>query len=159
MREQALCASGLAVGLLLSSAWVSPRQSLMVSCLFIRMDAIKALRRVTVDNQNGIGFLMDEPAICAAIDNVIAIDECNSNATYDPVSNSWMAVWKWSEGKELNVLQNQVEASHTPHKAREVCEEELVNWMKSGCLLAYDKDKYRPAKGLIPLMAVVQHKK
>ena len=60
------------------------------------------------------------------------IDEPDFTATYDPVTSSWIAAWKWSEGKKPGVLQNKVEAYDVPHKARELYEEELGNWIKEG---------------------------
>ena len=63
------------------------------------------------------------------------IDEPDFTATYNPVTNSWTAAWKWSEGKEPGVLQNKVEVYDVPHEARELYEEELGNWIEEGWLL------------------------
>ena len=38
-------------------------------------------------------------------------------------------------------------------------EKELQRWIDDGWLLPYDEQAYGPAKGLIPLMAVVQRNK
>ncbi|KAG0719421.1 hypothetical protein GWK47_050518 [Chionoecetes opilio] len=123
------------------------------------MDGIKALDGVTVDARNGVRFSVEKSEFCAAANTVVAVDERDFSATYDPVTNSWMAAWKWSEGKEPDVLKNQVESCSVPPDARDLYEEELESWIKDGWLLPYDESQFSPAKGLIPLMAVVQHNK
>ncbi|KAG0699088.1 hypothetical protein GWK47_025903 [Chionoecetes opilio] len=74
------------------------------------MDGIKALRGVTVDARNGVRFGVEKSEFFAAANTVVAVDERDFSATYDPVTNSWTAAWKWSEGKEPDVLKNQVES-------------------------------------------------
>lgn len=123
------------------------------------MDRIRAFGGVTVSIQSDVRFGVDEAKICAATDTVVGVDERDFSATYDPVANHWTAVWKWSEGKEPGVLRNQVEAYSVPREARDMYEEELQKWIDDGWLLPYDERKYGPPKGLIPLMAVVQHNK
>ena len=52
-----------------------------------------------------------------------------------------------------------MEAYSVPDGAQAPYEEELERWIKDAWLLPYDEAKYGPAKGLIPLMAVVQRNK
>ncbi|XP_064106974.1 uncharacterized protein LOC135215948 [Macrobrachium nipponense] len=81
------------------------------------------------------------------------------SAIYDPVIKCWTATWKWSEGKEPGILENEVKAYSVPQEAKDLYESELQRWVNDGWLLPYDENKYGPAKGLIPLMAVVQQNK
>ena len=127
--------------------------------VILGMNAIRALGGVAVDAQNGVRFGIEESEICAAATTVIGVDEPDFSATYDPSSNCWTAAWKWSEGKEPGILRNMVEAYSVPPEARDLYEEELQKWINDGWLLPYDEHKYGPAKGLIPLMAVVQRNK
>lgn len=127
--------------------------------VILGMDGITALGGVAVDAQNNVRFGIEKPEICAAADTVVRVDEPDFCATYDPLSRSWTAAWKWSEGKEPGVLKNTVEAYSVPPEARDLYEEELQKWIEDGWLLPYDEHKYGPAKGLIPLMAVVQRNK
>ncbi|MPC72881.1 hypothetical protein E2C01_067194 [Portunus trituberculatus] len=68
------------------------------------MDSIRELGGVVVDGQCGMRFGVDEQPICAAVGAVQEVDEPDFTATYDPVTNSWTAAWKWSDGKEPGVL-------------------------------------------------------
>lgn len=64
------------------------------------MDGIRALREVTVDSEGGVHFGREETTVCAAGNTVVEVDEQDFSAVYDSVSNSWMAVWKWTGGEE-----------------------------------------------------------
>ena len=66
---------------------------------------------------------------------------------------------KWAEGKEPGVVHNQASEYAVPQDARELYEKELQRWIDDEWLLPYDEQTYGPAKGLIPLMAVVQRNK
>ena len=68
-------------------------------------------------------------------------------------------MWKWSQNNEPGVLQNQVEAYSVPREARTMYEEELEKWIAEEWLAPYSNEKYVPAKGLIPLMAVIHRNK
>ena len=70
-----------------------------------------------------------------------------------------MAVWKWTGGKEPGMLKNQVDAYAVPKGVKNLHDEELWKWIKDGRLRPYDEKKYGPAKGLIPLMAMMQQDK
>ena len=123
------------------------------------MNRIKALGGVTIDAWGGVCFGVDKVAAYAVADATLRIDEQDFSATYDPSTESWTAAWKWAEGKEPDVLRNKVEAYSIPDGAQASYEEELERWIKDAWLLPYDEAKYGPAKGLIPLMAVVQQNK
>ena len=122
------------------------------------MDGIRALGGVTVDPQCGVQFGVED-VICAATDVELEVDEPDFTATYDSRTNCWIAAWKWVESKEPGVLHNQAAEYAVPQDARESYEKELQRWIDDGWLLLYDEQAHGPAKGLIPLMAVVQRKK
>ena len=122
------------------------------------MDGINALGGVTVDPQGRVCFGVED-CICAATDVKLKVDQPDFTAAYDPSANCWTAAWRWAEGKEPGVLQYQVTEYAVPQDARDLYEKELQRWINDGWLLLYDKQAYRPAKGLKPLMAVAQHNK
>ena len=67
--------------------------------------------------------------------------------------------WKWRDDREPEVLKNTRHEYAVPPEARQRYEEELQDWIDRGWLQSYDEDKYGPAKGLVPLMAVIQPSK
>ncbi|XP_066985023.1 uncharacterized protein [Macrobrachium rosenbergii] len=123
------------------------------------MDGVRALGGVTVDTQGGVRFGMEDFLFSAAADVMVGVDERDFSAIYDPLIKCWTATWKWSEGKEPGILENGVKAYSVPQEAKDLYESELQRWVSDGWLLPYDENKYGPAKGLIPLMAVVQQNK
>ena len=123
------------------------------------MDCSRTLGGVTVDSGGGVHFGREETTVCAAGNTVVEVDEQDFSAVYDSGSNSWMAVWKWTGGEEPGMLRNQVDAYSVPKGAKNLYNEELARWIRDGWLCPYDEKKHGPAKGLIPLMAVVQRNK
>ena len=67
--------------------------------------------------------------------------------------------WKWSDDAEHHALQNRVSEYSTPASARLSYEAEIEEWITNGWLEPCDDKKLGPAKGLIPLMAIVQQNK
>ena len=130
----------------------------MIFSFILGMDGIKALGGVTVDPRCGVRFGVED-VICAATGVELKVDEPDFTAAYDPSTNCWTAAWKWAEGKEPGVLRNQAAEDSVPEDARDSYEKELQRWIDDGWLLPYDEQAHGPAKGLIPLMAVVQHNK
>ncbi|KAG0728326.1 hypothetical protein GWK47_032710 [Chionoecetes opilio] len=123
------------------------------------MNGIVALGGATVNVERLVRFGKEDTAVCAAAATVFGVDEQDFSATYDATTNLWTAMWKWSQGVEPGVLQNQIEEYSVPHEARLVYEKELEKWITDGWLVSYEKDVHGPVKGLIPLMAVIQRSK
>ena len=46
-----------------------------------------------------------------------------------------------------------------PCKIRTLYEEKLERWIQDGWLIPYVEGKYKPSKGLVPLIAIVQQSK
>ena len=71
----------------------------------------------------------------------------------------WQVRWKWADGKGPQWLTNTVSEYRVPKKARKQFDEELRLWIEEGWLQPYEEEKLGPARGLIPLMAVIQEAK
>uniref|UniRef100_A0A5S6QJ61 RNA-directed DNA polymerase n=1 Tax=Trichuris muris TaxID=70415 RepID=A0A5S6QJ61_TRIMR len=123
------------------------------------MNGITALGGVIVDDQRRVQLGLRSSVACTAIDVDLKLDERDFAASYSVDTRSWTAVWKWSEGAEPGVLRNTAEEYHLADGARAPYEKELETWIQNGWLIPYDESKYGAAKGLVPLMAVVQRNK
>lgn len=69
-----------------------------------------------------------------------------------------MTEWKWPGGDNPSVLLSIVEYSDSVPSETRSQYEELEKWIEDGWLVLHTEYKHGPAKKLIPLMAVVQHK-
>jgi len=67
--------------------------------------------------------------------------------------------WKWAGDSEPDALRNTVTEYAVASSAQAEYESEIEEWTTNGWLKRYDERNYGPAKGLIPLMAVVQQNK
>ncbi|KFD62504.1 hypothetical protein M514_25354 [Trichuris suis] len=123
------------------------------------MNGITALGGVTVVSQRRVQFGLGSPAVCVAVDSQIRLDKRDLVAMYSPDTRSWTAAWKWSGGMEPGVLRNTTEEYSPAEGASALYEKELEKWIENGWLVPYGEGKYRVAKGLIPLMAVIQRNK
>ncbi|KAG0718053.1 hypothetical protein GWK47_053227 [Chionoecetes opilio] len=104
------------------------------------MNGIVALGGATVSVERLVRFGKEDTTVCAAAATVIGVDEQDFSAAYDAATNSWTAMWKWSQGVEPGVLQNQIEEYSVPREARLVYEKELEKWIADGWLVSYEKD-------------------
>ena len=128
------------------------------------MDAIKKLKGVNVVDETTVSFGA-QSEVCASMvepdDRVqdggeLQVDERDFRARFDPRSKCWTMAWKWRDEREPEVLRNVRSEYAIPPEARQRYEEEVEEWIKCGWLKVYDEDKHGSAKGLIPLMAVIQ---
>ena len=78
---------------------------------------------------------------------------------FDASEKAWTVTWKWSDDTEPDALRNRVTEYAIPTAARSSYEEEIQEWIANGWLEPCDDEKMGPAKGLIPLMAIVQQNK
>ncbi|KFD58278.1 hypothetical protein M513_01041 [Trichuris suis] len=125
------------------------------------MNAIMAFGGVSVGPRGYVRFGAKRKEVCAADVVSIKMDEKDFVLTFNPLTRCWTAAWKWSDSKGPDVLRNKIKeyAPAASASARTAYKEELQRWIENGWLVPYDKSKYGPAKGLIPLMAVVQRNK
>ncbi|KFD68668.1 hypothetical protein M514_03680 [Trichuris suis] len=124
-----------------------------------RMNGIKALGGALVDSQGRARFGPSEGTAGAAKEVDIRLEEPDFLVTFDHAKQSWTITWKWRNGKGPDVLKNVVREYPPTTEARGPYEEQLRTWIEQAWLVPYDESKYGPAKGLIPLMAVVQRSK
>uniref|UniRef100_A0A5S6QA39 RNase H domain-containing protein n=1 Tax=Trichuris muris TaxID=70415 RepID=A0A5S6QA39_TRIMR len=118
-----------------------------------------ALGGVVVDGQRRVRFGLVKPVACAAVVTELRLDERDFVVSYNHDTRSWTAVWKWSWGEEPGVLYNTAKEYSPTEEARASYEEELQTWIKNRRLVPYDEKKYGAARGLTPVMAVVQRNK
>ena len=103
-----------------------------------------------------------EKPVCAIATNVekpvwaIEIDEPDFCVSFDASEKAWTVTWEWSDDAEPHALRNRVTEYSIPTSARLSYEAEIEEWITNGWLEPYDDEKLGPAKGLIPLMAIVQ---
>ena len=87
------------------------------------------------------------------------VDEPGFRVVYDDSKKAWAVAWKWAGDSEPDPLRNIVTEYAVASSAQAEYESEIEEWITNGWLKPYDERKYGPAKGLIPLMAVVQQNK
>ena len=87
------------------------------------------------------------------------IDEPDFYVSFDASEKAWTVTWKWSDDAEPHALGNKVTEYSIPTNARLSYEAEIEEWITNGWLEPYDDEKLGPAKGLIPLVAIVQQNK
>ena len=91
--------------------------------------------------------------------SALRVDEQDFSAVFDPADKCWVMEWKWRDDQDPTVLKNTRGEYAVPPEARQAYEKEVREWIRQGWLQPYDERKYGPAKGLIPLMAVIQPSK
>ena len=91
--------------------------------------------------------------------DAIEIDEPDLCVSFDATGKAWTVTWKWSDDTEPDALRNRVTEYAIPASARLSYEAEIEEWITNGWLEPYDDNRLGPAKGLIPLMAIVQQNK
>ena len=96
-----------------------------------------------------------EKPVCAGGD-AIEINEPDFCVSFDASEKAWSVTLKWSDGAEPHALRNRVTEYSIPTSAILSYEAEIEEWVTNGSLEPYDDKKLGPAKGLIPLMAIVQ---
>ncbi|KFD60909.1 LOW QUALITY PROTEIN: hypothetical protein M514_26898 [Trichuris suis] len=137
----------------------SKTAGIRLHCRNERMNGVKALGGVLVDSRGRARFGPSEGTAGAAKEVDITLEEPDFIVTFDHAKQSWTIAWKWRNGKGPDVLKNVVREYPPMTEARGLYEEELRTWIEQGWLVPYAESKYGPAKGLIPLMAVVQRSK
>ena len=116
--------------------------------------------RVAADVVTGAAAAMEvrEAAVAAAEvgGKCLSIDATDFTAKFSAASGEWTVGWKWADGNGPDELKNGTAQYSVPETARQAYDEELQLWIQEGWLQPYDEQTDGPARGLIPLMAVVQ---
>ena len=122
------------------------------SCI-LGMNAISAMGGVSISSPRSVHFGVDAGNVCSA---ALGVSREDFDVTFDGETKSWTVKWNWSGGREPKMLENVIEEYSIPSDVRERYDAVLQNWIAEGWLQPYDEEKLGPAKGLIPLLAVVQ---
>ena len=117
--------------------------------LILRNDAIKAA-----------GGIIITPAVRkATVCTDIHLDETDFCAEFNQMQNCWIAQWNSSRGQVPELLCNKILKYQVPNHIKRNYEAKLQNWIHNGWLVPYPKERLGPPKGLLPLMAGIQHNK
>ena len=131
------------------------------------MDAITKLGGATIVDATTVLFGALRTVSAATVDSCasarsgseLRVDERDFSAVFNRKTRCWTMAWKWRDEQEPEVLKNTKYEYAVPPEARQRYEKEVQDWIDRGWLQLYDEDKCGPAKGLVPLMAVVQPSK
>jgi ribonuclease HI len=132
-------------------------ESIVLSCLvtdilkeydmLLGMDAITALGGVLIDREGVPEFG------CSASEHVLEIEDPDFVAHF--TQGRWVVRWKWKEGAEAPVLENNMAQYGMAEETLRQFNLEVEEWIRDGWLQPYNGKH----DGLIPLMAVVQNNK
>ena len=86
----------------------------------------------------------------------LTVDAADFTARFSADSGEWTVAWKWAEGDGPARLRNFITQYAVPQEALSSYDDELDLWIREGWLRPYDERTDGPARGLIPLMAVMQ---
>ena len=145
-------------------AFVTNFKPLGFECI-LGLNGIKSLGGVTISPSLDVHFgtfnsddFEDSGGrlVCAA---AMEVDEPDFRVVYDGNKKIWTVAWKWAGDSEPDALRNTVAEYAVASSAQAEYESEIEEWITNGWLKPYDDRKYGPAKGLIPLMAVIQQNK
>lgn len=136
------------------------------------MNGIEAFGGVTIESASTVKFVdqsMKEANVAAGCSvgeqasvesqeraKGMEVEQQDFCLSYDYESRSWTVRWKWSDDFEPERLTNRISEYSIPEDVRESYETEIMRWIENGWLKPYDEKSYGPAKGLVPLLAVVQ---
>ena len=122
--------------------------------LQIGIDVIQALGGVTIMPAGDL-ILGGGKEACV----VLCVNVSDFNASFDHNERIWTTRWKWTLNNAPTLLCNQVAEYKIPDNTRGEYRRELQVWIMKGWLIQYPQEWLGPLKGLIPLMAIVQHTK
>ena len=91
--------------------------------------------------------------------DTVKIERHDLDVVFGPTEKKWTATWKWSGEQPPKQLVNQTPEYIVPEHVRKEYNCELQTWIYNGWLIPYPKKELGSLRGLIPLMAIVQHYK
>ena len=122
--------------------------------LLIRIDMIRALGGITITPAGDMKLGGGKEA-CAAL----CVNEPDFNASFKYKKRIWTARWKWTLNNAPTLLHNQIAEYKIPDNIRGEYKRELQVMIANSWLIPLPQEWLGPSKGLIPLMAIVQHTK
>ena len=117
------------------------------------MNAISAMGGVSILSSRSVHFGVGLAGACSA---ALGVTRDDFTVLFDDEAKSWTVKWNWADGREPKMLENSIGEYNIPPSVRQQYDAELEKWISEGWLQPYDEGKLGPAKGLIPLLAVVQ---
>lgn len=117
------------------------------------MNAISAMGGVSIMSSKSVLFGVGLAGACSA---ALEVSREDFSVRFDDEARSWTVKWNWAGGSEPMMLENSTAEYNIPPSIRQQYDAELEKWISEGWLQPYDEEKLGPAKGLIPLLAVVQ---
>ena len=129
------------------------------------MNGIEGFGEVTIKSAGLVRFggqeVQDKVSYGAgAVKNdAITVVQPDFEVSFDPDSRVWTTKWKWVNEFEPENLKNRLAMYPMSDAVREPFEKEILRWIDEGWLKRYDEKRQGPAKGLVPLLAVVQASK
>lgn len=126
------------------------------------MNGIAALGGVTVNPDKSVISGAERNACILAGKKPIeenVFEENDFTISYDPSLSKWTVAWNWSNDIEPSHLPSAVEQYRIPPEAEEEYKNEIKQWVANGWLIPHSVAEHGPAKGTVPLMAVIQHNK
>ena len=116
--------------------------------LLLGPDVIRLLGSVHINEHGEVNF-----------PNEVKIERPDFDVVFDPTEKKWTATWKWSSERPPKQLINQTPEYTVPEHVRKEYNCELQTWILNGWLIPYPEKELGLPRGLIPLMAIVQHNK
>lgn len=130
------------------------------------MNGIEGLGGVTIKSSSlvrfggeGVQGQVGYSAGAAVKRDAMKVVQRDFEVSFDPNSRVWTTKWKWLGDNEPVGLKNRIARYPMADSVREPFDEEILRWIREGWLRRYDEKHQGPAKGLVPLLAVVQASK
>jgi len=146
------------------NALVTNFKRLGFECI-LGLNGIKSLGGVAILSSLDVHFGLlascdhEHPGVQPVCVAVMEVDEPDFHVVYDDSKKVWTVAWKWVGNSEPDALRNKVAEYAIAPSAQAEYEAEIKEWISNRWLKPYDDRRYGPAKGLIPLMAVIQQNK
>ena len=125
--------------------------------LLLGIDVIRLLSGVNI-NKHGEANFPNEVFSDGAAD-ALKIERPDFDVVFDLTEIKWTATWKWLGERPPKPLINQTREYTVPKHVRKDYDCELLSWIHNGWLIPFPVKELGSPIGLIPLIAIVQHKK
>ena len=125
--------------------------------LLLGLDVIRLLGGVHINEHGEANFPNNVFSVGAT--DAVKIERPDFDVVFDLTEKKWTATWKWSCERPPKQLINQTPEYTVLERVRKDCNCELQTWIHNGWLIPYPEKELGPPRGLIPLMAIVQHNK
>ena len=125
--------------------------------LLLGLDIIHLLGGVHINEHGEANFPNKVFSVGPA--DAVKIERPDFDVIFDPTEKKWTTTWNWLSEQLPKQLINQTPEYTMPEHVRKDYNCELQTWIHNGWLIPYPEKEFGPPRGLIPLMAIVQHNK